>query len=104
MARDHSATTHHVEQFIGKLKQPISEKEARQGWTEDNRRRWLKFFAELLLRLKDSQPFDKKERITYIHIARAMDHDGIDGDLTEEAAAISNELQRESVPGSQGTG
>ena len=93
MARNRSAVIQRLEQLIEKLKQPVSPEEAKQGWTASKRQRWIPFFTELLQRLKDQRPFDKEDRITHIHIARAMDHDGIDGDLTEEAAAISNALE-----------
>ena len=93
MPSDRSGVIVRVEQLIAKLQQPISETEAKDGWTIDKRQRWIPFFTELLQRLKIQRPFDAEERTTHIHIARAMDMDGIDGKLTVEAAAISNQLK-----------
>jgi hypothetical protein len=82
----------HLEQLISKLEQPISEAEAKQGWTVRNRQELIQFFSGLLHRLKDERHLRQDERD--IPIVRAMDHYGIiGGEALEDAATIEEELQ-----------
>ena len=82
-----------VEGLIEKLGQPISSAEAADGWTEEPRRDWIKFFVDLRNRLRDGKPLTRKEKSSFVHIGRWMDHDGIiGGELLDEACRISNDL------------
>ncbi len=82
---------HKIETIAGHLNQSLSSIELSNGWQEDTRIKWLKFFENLMANIKN------KDTIPERSIASGMDFDGIcNGELFEQGAVISNMLRKQS--------
>ncbi len=82
-----------IEQIIVQLDQPLPEEEYRNGWTEESRIVYLKYFRKLRDILAGA-PGPTIQSLSNPCISRSMDHWGIvNGKLLDAAAMVSNAIR-----------